>query len=58
MEAIKGDNLKKGIDKLNHVKASTGKALTSLVDSYSYAFIATLEQLLREKSFFLFFNMQ
>lgn len=57
MEAVKGENLKKGIDKLNHVKASIGTALTSLVDSYSYALIATLEQSLREKNFF-FFNMQ
>ena len=57
MDSVNGDNLIKGIDKVNHVKASIGTALSSLIDNYGIGLITPLEQTLKENSFF-FFKMQ
>lgn len=57
MDAVKGDSMKKGFEKVNHVKASIGTALNSLVEGYGRSYIATLEHFLKERSYF-FFNMQ
>jgi energy-coupling factor transporter ATP-binding protein EcfA2 len=57
MDAVKGDSMKKGVEKVNHVKASINTALNSLNDGYGRSYIASLEQLLKESSFF-FFKMQ
>jgi GTPase Era involved in 16S rRNA processing len=57
MDAVKGDSMKKGVEKINHVKASIGTALNSMIEGYGRSYIATLEHFLKERSFF-FFNMQ
>ncbi|WP_025686065.1 hypothetical protein [Paenibacillus maysiensis] len=57
MDAVKGDSMKRGVEKVNHVKASISTALNSLNDGYGRSYIASVEQLLKERSYF-FFKMQ